>query len=123
MTTRIFQGEAEHTHRDVTCVEVDGDIVFGLLPVTFPFKVGDFVRVKRNVNVDGTEDGPMARASGTVMSVNGTKSCVVEFPGYIRGEGNPHRRTYFLNRRTDRLGSGYRPRKHEAVSCIRLIKS
>jgi len=26
-----------------------------------------------------------------VMSVNGTKSCVVEFPGYIRGEGNPQR--------------------------------
>ncbi len=111
-----------HTHKDVTCVQVDGETVFGTPPVTFPFKVGDFVRVKRNVNVDGTEEGPMARASGTVMSVKGVESCVVEFPGYIRGGGDPHQRTYFLNRK-NRGSIGYRPRKHEAVSCIRLIKS
>ncbi len=124
---RIYtSGKFDHEHSGVTCLEVDGDVVFGTPPVTFPFKVGDFVRVKRNVNVDGTEEGPMARASGTVMSVNETnKSCKVEFPGYIRGNTpNRHTRIYFLNRRgVGGAGIGYLPRKHEAVSCIRLIKS
>lgn len=126
-TVKLYtNGHYDHQHTNITCVEVDGEAVFGTLPVTFPFKVGDFVRVKRNVNVDGTEEGPMARASGTVMSVDGTTSCVVEFPGYIRGnQSNKHLRTYFLNRwgSGSGLGMGYRPRKHEAVSCIRLIKS
>ncbi len=123
MTTKIFQGIAMHTHDDVTCLEVDGEVVFGTPPVTFPFKVGDFVRVKRNVNVDGTEEGPMARAAGKVISVTGTTSCKVEFPGYIRGGESAHIRRYFLNRRASGSSLGYRPRKHEAVSCIRLIKS
>ncbi len=123
----IFRDGSENVYgtiSDIMCVQVDGETVFGTPPVTFPFKVGDFVRVKRNVNVDGTGEGPMARASGTVMSVKGVESCVVEFPGYIRGGSgvNTHRRTYFLNRES-RATSGYRPRKHEAVSCIRLIKS
>jgi len=124
-TVKIYQeGKRSHTHSDITCLEVDGEVVFGTLPVTFPFKVGDFVRVKRNVNVDGTEEGPMARAAGKVLSVDGTKSCVIEFPGYIRGRGvgGQHARTYFL-KRASRTQLGYRPRKHEAVSCIRLIKS
>jgi len=123
MITKIYQGISMHTHDDVTCIQVNGETVFGTPPVTFPFQVGDFVRVKRNVNVDGTEDGPMARASGKVLSVSGTKSCVVEFPGYIRGNSDRrHLRTYFLNRQSG-VKAGYRPRKHEAVSCIRLIKS
>jgi len=126
MITKIFTGDFSHTHEGVTCIQVDGDTVFGTPPappVTFPFKVGDFVRVKRNVNVDGTEEGPMARAAGKVMSVDGTKSCVVEFPGYIRGYGaGGHLRSYMLNRASGAT-LGYRPRKHEAVSCIRLIKS
>jgi len=126
MTTKIYQGNVVHEHSGVTCLQVDGSVVFGALPippVISPFKVGDFVRVKRNVNVDGTEEGPMARAAGKVTVVSKI-SCTVEFPGYIRGFGpGGHLRNYMFTRQASGGLVGYRPRKHEAVSCIRLIKS
>jgi len=104
--------------------EVDGVIVYTAPDPAppMPFKVGDFVRVKRSVNRDGSEEGPRARTAGKVIQVS-SSDCIVEFPGFIKGWGTGgHCRIYSLLQRADNL-LGYRPGKHEAISNIRLIKS
>ncbi len=124
----IYSDGSENTFESPVCVQVNGETVFGCVSPpapTIPFKVGDFVRVKRNINRCGNEAGPKARTAGKVVNIVNAGTCTVEFPGFIRGwgEGN-HSRNYHLQRRgVEGPGVGYHPGKHEAISNIRLIHS
>jgi len=80
---------------NVASIEVEDKVVY-TAPPTIPFKVGDFVRVKENVNPKGYDLGPKGGTAGKVLEVTGN-GCRVEFPEYTSGVfGNRHQRNYYI---------------------------